>query len=261
MDLTEILDTVRAWPPWITYCALFFGAYIEYVLPPFPGDTLVVAGALLVAAFGWDLWPVLALVTGGAVLGALTDFWIGRWLFRSGRLARLRPRWRNAIDRIARQFARRGAWYLAVNRFVPGIRAFFFVAAGIAGLRVGAVVFWATLSAVAWNALLLYVGYLLGDNLAEIESLLGTYTAAVWVLIALVLLFASWRLFRAGDAPDAAEVAASGGAGQQGLVVEGPVAPEGDRAEEVDDDPEHDQPLGEPPEGLAADGEEREEVG
>ena len=25
---------------------------------------------------------------------------------------------------------RRGAWYLAVNRFVPGIRAFFFVAAG-----------------------------------------------------------------------------------------------------------------------------------
>ncbi|TNF29478.1 MAG: DedA family protein [Deltaproteobacteria bacterium] len=197
MDLREILEQIREWPPWITYAALFFGAYVEYVFPPFPGDTVVVAGAVLVTAFGWNLWPVLALVTAGAVLGALTDWALGRWLFRTGRLERLRPSWREAIDGIARQFARRGAWYLAVNRFVPGIRAFFFVAAGIAGLRWRAVVLWSGLSALLWNALLLQVGFLLGDNIDEIDTLLARYTQVVWVVIALVLAFVVYRFVRA----------------------------------------------------------------
>ncbi|PIE19897.1 MAG: hypothetical protein CSA66_01990 [Proteobacteria bacterium] len=198
MELSEILDAVRAWPAWVTYAALFFGAFIEYVFPPFPGDTLVVAGAVLVTAFGWDLWPVLALVTAGAALGAMGDFWVGRWLQRTGRLERLRPRWRGAIAGVAAQFAKRGAWYLAINRFVPGVRAFFFVAAGIAGLRAGAVLLWATLSAVMWHAALLYLGFVLGDNLDGIEALLARYTAIVWVVIAVVIVVSIWRLLRHG---------------------------------------------------------------
>jgi len=204
MDLREILEQIREWPAWITYAALFFGAYVEYVFPPFPGDTVVVAGAVLVTAFGWNLWPVLALVTAGAVLGALTDWAIGRWLFRTGRIERLRPSWREAIDGISRQFARRGAWYLAVNRFVPGIRAFFFIAAGIAGLRWRAVVFWSGLSALVWNALLLQVGFLLGDNIDEIETLVSRYTLVVWIVIAIVLGVVVFRFVRKRRARTAA---------------------------------------------------------
>jgi len=196
VDLAAVVETIQTWPPWITYAALFFGAFIEYVFPPFPGDTVVVAGAVLVTAFGWSLWPVLALVTAGAVLGALGDWWLGRWLGRSGRMARLRPAWRDGIEAVSRQFARRGAWYLAVNRFVPGIRAFFFVAAGFAELSAATVALWATVSALAWNALLLEVGFLLGDNLDAIDSALSRYAAAVWIVMGVVLAVLGWRFFR-----------------------------------------------------------------
>lgn len=197
MDLQEIIDAVRAWPTFVTYGALWFGAFVEYVFPPFPGDTVVVAGAVLVTAFGWSLWPVLALVTAGAVMGALADLWVGRWLQRTGRIARMRPSWREAIDGVSRQFVRHGPWYLVMNRFVPGVRAFFFIAAGVAGLRASAVALWAGLSALLWNALLLLVGWLLGDNIDEIETLLSRYTAIVLGLLALVAAFLIWRFIRA----------------------------------------------------------------
>ncbi|MCA9514215.1 MAG: VTT domain-containing protein [Myxococcales bacterium] len=187
MSLAEVLADIREWPPALTYGALLFGAFVEYVFPPFPGDTVVVAGAVLVAAFDWSPWPVLALVTGGAVAGGLVDWQIGRWLHASGRLERLRPAWRDAIHGIAGQFERRGAWYLAVNRFVPGIRAFFFVAAGVAGLGAGRVAFWCAVSAVLWNALLLAVGFAVGDNVEELDALVGRYTIVVWAVVGVVL--------------------------------------------------------------------------
>ncbi len=196
MDLTGLLETLRAWPPAWTYAALFAGALVEYVFPPLPGDTVVVAGAVVVGAFGWSLAPVFAVVTAGAVLGAALDFALGRWLLRTGRLGRLGPGKRRAIQGLVERFRRHGAAYLAVNRFLPGVRAFFFLAAGLAGLRWGPVLLWSTVSAVAWNAVLVGLGYGLGANLDALEGLLSTYQGLAWGLIAGVVLVLLVRLVR-----------------------------------------------------------------
>jgi len=165
---------------------LFAGAFLEYIFPPVPGDMFVIAGAVLVASFGWHFAPVLAVVTVGAVLGAYLDFLLGKWLVRSGRLAKFGPRPRAAIDGIVQQMRRRGPAYLAINRFVPGLRAFFFVAAGIAGLTTLDVVLWSGVSALAWNALLVAIGYALGDNLGAVETFFTQYSLIAWALIAAV---------------------------------------------------------------------------
>ena len=198
MSLTEILDSVREWPPVVTYLVLFAGSLVEYVFPPIPGDTIVVAGAVLVGAFGWDVWPIYLVVTAGATVGATADFFIGRWLVRTGRIERLGDGPRRAVNDLVSRFERHGAWYLAINRFLPGIRAFFFVAAGLAGLRLRAVLFWSTLSALAWNALLIAAGVALGKQLETLESWLGRYQAVMWSIIGAVVLWAAYRMWRAG---------------------------------------------------------------
>lgn len=201
MDLQSILDALREWHPVVVYLLLFAGALIEYVVPPVPGDMFVVAGAVLVAAFGWHFLPVLAVVTGGAIVGAWLDFLLGKWLVRSGRVDRLHARGKGAIDAIVRQMKRRGAAYLAINRFVPGLRAFFFVAAGIAGLTTRQVILWSTVSALAWNALLVGVGFALGDNLEAVETFFTRYSLIAWgLIIALVVFFLArfwWKKRRA----------------------------------------------------------------
>lgn len=189
MDLAEVIDTLRQWPAWVVYLMLFGGALIEYLVPPLPGDTFVVGGCVLVAAFGWHPVPVLLIVTAGAVLGAWIDYRVGLWLVRTNRLARFGPKGRAAIDGIVQRMRKHGPVYLAANRFVPALRAFFFVAAGIAGLRTGPVLWWSAVSALAWNILLVAIGYALGTNIEAIETLFTQYAIVAWSLIGAVVLF------------------------------------------------------------------------
>jgi membrane protein DedA with SNARE-associated domain len=77
--------------------------------------------------------------------------------------------------------------YLAVNRFLPALRAFFFVGAGLSRMRPGAVLLYGGLSALVWNALLLGVGYAVGNNWDALRDLAERYTVATLILVAVVV--------------------------------------------------------------------------
>lgn len=196
MELAEWLDWLRNLPPIAAWAALGAAALVEYLFPPFPGDTVVLAGAVLVGLFGWPALPVLGAVTAGAVVGSAIDFQLGLWLVRSGRIERMAPGRRAAVERIAGRFRDRGAIYLALNRFVPGVRALFFVAAGLASLRWGPVLLWSTVSALVWNALLVGAGVALGANLETLETWFGRYNLIVGVVVVAVILGIGAQVWR-----------------------------------------------------------------
>lgn len=193
MDLDVALATLRTLPAGLVLAALFCGALVEYLVPPFPGDTVVVAGAALVAAAGWPALPVVLATTAGAVLGAWIDLWIGRWWVDSGRLDRLSPRSRRVVDGWVDRFRRGGAGWLLVNRFVPGVRPLFFVAAGVAGVRTAPALAAAGISAAAWNGLLVGAGLAAGRNVERLGEWVSRYNAGVGVLIAVLLVAIAWR--------------------------------------------------------------------
>ena len=111
----------------------------------------------------------------------MTAYAVGRQLrVRERRPRFLRgPRATAALATLARRYEAHGAVYIALNRFVPALRAFFFVAAGISGVPAGKVAVYGLLSALVWNAILLGVGTYLGSSFAELEAALGVYGAIV----------------------------------------------------------------------------------
>jgi membrane protein DedA with SNARE-associated domain len=203
LDLQSFLDTAQQWPVEGVYAVLFAAALLEYVFTPVPGDMVVLAGALLVGAMGWSLIGVYTVVTVGAVIGAAVDFKLGKWLVKSGRIERLGPKKRAVIDDLVKRFEKKGVLYLALNRFFPGIRAFFFVAAGISGYRLGTVMLWSTVSALLWNALLVGIGFAMGHEVEAIDRFFTRYTWVMWGLIAVVLIIFVWRFLRKRDAAEA----------------------------------------------------------
>jgi membrane protein DedA with SNARE-associated domain len=203
--ITEEMSAVLARTGPAAPLILFLGSLVEYVFPPFPGDTLVVLGAWY-AVNGVLSWPVtFAAVTGGAVLGAWIDYRIGVALGRAlERGAQRRgPITLDHVRQVEAGYARWGAWFLLANRFLPGIRAFLFVGAGAARLPVKRVLLYGGISAAVWNALLLAVGALAVRNLDEMVAILERYTLVAWVVITLaaavaVIHFArKWRRGRA----------------------------------------------------------------
>jgi membrane protein DedA with SNARE-associated domain len=182
--LSEALSRTSDYAPLV----LFLGSLIEYVFPPFPGDTLVLLGAWY-AVHGELSWPLTFLsVTAGAVAGAWIDYQVGAALGR--RLDRSAARrggiTADRLHRVEQGYRRYGAWFLVANRFLPGVRAFLFVAAGASGMPMGRVLLYGGISAAVWNALLLVAGAFLVRNLDEMVQLLERYTDAAWAVIAAV---------------------------------------------------------------------------
>ena len=177
---------------------LFFAAFVEYLFPPFPGDALVVLGAWY-ATHGQLSWPVtFASVTLGAVAGAAADWRLGRWLggrvdarAARGRLDRAR------VERFEAAYRRWGPILLVANRFLPGVRGFFFLSAGAARIPLWEVLVFGGLSAAAWNGLLLFAGASVARNLEELVRIAERYTvaagAAVAVATAVALAAWAWR--------------------------------------------------------------------
>lgn len=180
--------------------ALFLASFIEYVVPPFPGDLVVLLGAWY-AVQGVLSWPVtFAAVTAGAVAGAWVDHRVGRAL--GARLdagaARHGPLTARRLARFVDAYRRHGAWLLVANRFLPGVRAFVFLAAGAAGIPLARTLLLGGISAALWNALLLAAGALVARSQDDLLALFDRYTAVAWTVLgagALVLAgaLAWWR--------------------------------------------------------------------
>jgi membrane-associated protein len=181
--LTEVVAHTGRFAP-----AVLFGAsLVEYVFPPFPGDTIVVLGAWY-AVHGALSWPAaFAAVTTGAVAGAWLDWRVGRAIAPSveERAALRGPLDAARLARFEAAYRRWGGLLLVANRFLPGVRAFLFVAAGAAGIPLGKVLLLGGLSAALWNALLLGVGALLARNLQDMSAILDRYTRGAWIAMGL----------------------------------------------------------------------------
>ncbi len=192
MDAASIEAWLLGLPVLVGLLVLGAAAFVEYVFPPFPGDTVVVAGAVWAVQADHGFAGVLVAVTLGALLGTVVDWFVGRKA--ASQLDRLSERRRGQVERLVVGFRRVGPVLLVANRFVPGVRALFFVAAGVAELKLWVVVLWSTVSAALWNGALLGLGAWVGWNL---EALLeAVRQVGLGVAAALVVLgVGAWALW------------------------------------------------------------------
>ena len=153
------------------------------MFPPFPGDSVVLLGGIY-AVRGQRSWAlVLLAVTVGSVLGAAVVYGVGRRIGDAvdhGRLARLRP--------VQEQMKKRGTWLLLANRFMPGVRALIFLAAGAAHLPLRRTLVLGAVSALVFNSGVLGAGFALGGNAEQLEAAFARYQAVVYVLLSLLAL-------------------------------------------------------------------------
>ena len=205
MDITETLrELVGDQDSPVGLAVLAGSAAIEYVFPPFPGDFVTVLGAVLVTGYGWSFGLVLAAVMLGSLVGALAAFQLGLvWARRRAADPAATPRPR--LDAVVERFRRHGALYVVLNRFVPGIRALIFVAAGLAGVPRRTVLFYAAVSALAWNLGLMGLGIAVGANLDRLETVVRRYTAVAWVVLGVIAIVILVKLRRARRADTSGE--------------------------------------------------------
>ncbi len=178
-QLSELKDTY-------IYLTILVVSYLENIFPPIPGDLLIIFAGYLVGTGVIGFPEALFFSTLGSFLGFIHLYGIGRWLgdsIMSEKKLTFLPKER--IRDVNRQFLRFGYWLIIFNRFLAGTRAVISLFAGIGNLYLWKTSLAAILSALAWNALLLFLGKLLGNSWRNVLDYLQSYSLIVTALIVL----------------------------------------------------------------------------
>jgi len=165
-------------PPLLIYACVFLSCIIESFFPPWPTDVLVLYAGFLAGRGQLEQGLVLVLAILGTQIGVMAVFWLARrwgpvlFVSRFGRLVHAQR-----LEQLEHWFARWGVPAVAISRFFPGIRALVMPAAGLARFSAWKVLWWAGLSVVAWNTLVVGLGVLAGTHLDWARQVLLGYNA------------------------------------------------------------------------------------
>ena len=172
--------------PVLIYTTLFLGAFFENLIPPIPGDSIIVFGAYLsgrgvlgkTEAFIW-MW--IGSYTGCMFLYVI-GYTKGREFFVSRSPRIFSP---ERFAQAERWFERYGGKLIVFNRFLPGVRCVIGISAGLSRVKPWRMGLYVALGTLLWNGILVYTGIVVGSNWKLILQILKTYNHIMMVLILL----------------------------------------------------------------------------
>lgn len=163
---------------------------------PVPGETALIAAALLARHGSLSLPLVIATAAAGAIVGDNIGYAIGR---KGGRALLLRPgplldHRRRILEKGEPFYARHGSKAVFLGRWVALLRIAAAWLAGINRMSWPAFALWNALGGIAWSASVALAAYLLGRIAEKIIKDVGL--AGVAVVLIIVVLLIVWRRLR-----------------------------------------------------------------
>jgi membrane-associated protein len=195
------LDAFGATAPWVAAAIIFAecGLLLGFFLP---GDTLLFTMGLLAGTGVIDvpLWMVVLLLAAAAFVGNVVGYEIGRAvgpaIFRREDSALFKH---ENVERAAAFFERFGPTAIMLARFVPIVRTFITVTAGVARMDRRRYLTYSGIGAVVWAGGVTVLGYYLGsisfvrDNVDTIFAIVEVILVGVVLLSVTPILLDAWR--------------------------------------------------------------------
>lgn len=155
----------------------------EALFPPVPGELLLPFAGVSAAAQGQHVLIPIAWTTAGSVAGGLGVYGVGRalGLRRTRALVRRIPLLEDQdVDVAVRFFDRYGVAAVTIARFVPMVRTFISVPAGIEKMPIGVFALATGIGSGIWNAAFVIAGYFFGQAGGEaLEGFVRIYSSIV----------------------------------------------------------------------------------
>ncbi len=204
LDPKKIFDSLSPYGEVVAWLIVFAetGLLVGFFLP---GDSLLFTAGVIAGQGKLDLWLLLPGVAVAAVLGDQLGYTIGH---RVGPPLFRRPDSRffkqDYVDRTHEFFEHHGPKAVLLARFVPVVRTFMPVFAGVGKMDRRTFTVYNVVGAIAWGIGVTLLGYVLGD---AIGSNIDTYIlplVAVVVALSLLPVAIEWRRARRRVAAEAA---------------------------------------------------------
>ncbi|PYM20733.1 MAG: hypothetical protein DMD81_01295 [Candidatus Rokuibacteriota bacterium] len=177
------LDDLIRWGGYAVLVAIVFtetGLLVGFFLP---GDSLLLTAGVVAAAGGLNIWWLNLLLAVAAIAGDSTGYAIGARvgprLFTREKSWLFNPK---HVDRTREFYARYGAKTIVIARFVPIVRTFAPVVAGVGQMLYRRFIVYNVVGGIGWVVSMTLAGYLLGRAVPNLGAHIHIVVAVVIVL-------------------------------------------------------------------------------
>lgn len=165
---------------------LFFGFFL-------PGDSLLITAGLFAAKGDLDIVLLCWLLALCAIVGDAVGFWFGHFtgprLFRRKRSRFFRPEY---LQKAHAFYEKHGGKTIVLARFIPILRTFVPIVAGIAQMNYRSFVLWNVAGGILWTCGLLLAGYGLGTAIPNLDEYIHLVIVVVVFISILPVLHHLW---------------------------------------------------------------------
>jgi len=177
------LDQLIQWGGYLLLVGIVFtetGLLVGFFLP---GDSLLITAGLLAGMGSLNIWWLNGLVIAAAILGDSTGYAIG---VRLGPRIFTRPKSMlfnpKHVQRTQRFYEKYGAKTIVIARFVPIVRTFAPVLAGVGSMRYRRFLTYNVVGGIGWVVSMTLAGYLLGQTVPNISKHIHELVIVIIVL-------------------------------------------------------------------------------
>jgi membrane protein DedA with SNARE-associated domain len=165
----NVTDTISSWG----YLGLFFLMLLESSSFPIPSEVILPFAGYMASVTQLELTLTIIVATIAGVFGSLIDYYIGR----KGVNVLAKYKLLGHVVFSSEQLATASHWFykygsvmVFLGRLVPVVRTFISFPAGAVKMSVAKFVVFTAAGCLIWNSILVYVGYYLGSNWAEVAG-------------------------------------------------------------------------------------------
>jgi membrane protein DedA with SNARE-associated domain len=187
------MGTLGHWLNQYGYWAVFFTIFLENFGLLLPGETMLIAAAIIAAQGKLNLYLIIVIAWAAAVAGDNVGYAIGRYggqrvILRWGKYIFITP---SRLERAKIFFGRYGPWIILFARFIDILRQLNGIIAGLLGIRWGLFFTMNALGALLWVVTWSVLAFFLGEEINRYHSFFRKYewplVISVVMLIALFL--------------------------------------------------------------------------
>jgi membrane-associated protein len=200
MDPNWLLDQFGSELFWISLLIIFVECGLFF--PFLPGDTLLFALGLFISTDKVSILPghhsidlafAVVLFTIGAVGGNVTGYEIGRRIGpplaqRDGRILK-----KQYFDKTHEFFEKHGSKALVIGRFVPFVRTYVTVVAGVVQMDRRRFLMWSAVGAGLWVATITLLGFFLGSAFPDLAGNIDKAIIVILALSAIPVVYEWWK--------------------------------------------------------------------
>lgn len=202
----DVMDTLG-------YIGLALLVAVENVFPPIPSEIILPLAGFNSSTGEMNVYLAIVWATIGSVVGALILYYVG-YFFGEERVRYIVRKWgkwlgfkESDVDKADDWFDRYGGYAVMFCRVIPIVRSIISIPAGLRKMPMLTFVLFTTLGSLTWNTLLIFAGYLLGDNWDHVEEYVGILQYAVILVVLVVVGWWVWARMikprREGDSSQA----------------------------------------------------------